>query len=193
MTAGKGGWRVTHNPSRGDLGFRRAREERYSVFHLRPLKKGGAGPAEKVPQLIAEHDGSGSDTYAALAALTRLDPVEAWARGSTPLFRIRRGGVARPMTVGQFRAAVKRYARILGFKEEVQWGAHSPRIGGASDLASTGEACELLVKARGRWASDIAAIYARMTRRSQLAASRLMQKARGRDLEELMPGFTQQA
>ena len=44
---------------------------------------------------------------------------------------------------------------------------------------------------KGRWASNIGRIYARMTRRSQLAASGLMQTARGRDLEELFPGFTQ--
>ena len=71
------------------------------------------------------------------------------------------------------------------------WGAHSGRIGGATDLASTGKASELLLKAKGRWASDIGKIYARMTRRSQLAASRLMHEARGRDLEEIHPGFTQ--
>ena len=33
--------------------------------------------------------------------------------------------------------------------------------------------------------------YARMTRRAQLAASRLMQEARGRDLEKLLPDFVQ--
>ena len=72
-----------------------------------------------------------------------------------------------------------------------EWGAHSARIGGATDLAATGESSPVLLQAKGRWASDIGRIYARMTRRSQLAASRLMQEARGRDLEELLPGFTQ--
>ena len=52
---------------------------------------------------------------------------------------------------------------------------------------------QVLLHAKGRWSSDIAYIYARMTRRSQLAASALMQKARGRDLEEILPGFVQPA
>ena len=72
-------------------------------------------------------------------------------------------------------------------------GAHSPRIGGGTDLASTGQASELLLQAKGRWQSDIGRIYARMTRRMRLAASELMHKARGRDLEELLPSFTQAA
>ena len=55
-----------------------------------------------------------------------------------------------------------------------------------------GEQCHrrTLYKVQRLVASDIGRIYARMTRRSQLAASGLMQKARGRDLEELFPGFT---
>ena len=39
--------------------------------------------------------------------------------------------------------------------------ARSPLIGGATDLASTGKASQLLLRAKGRWASDIGAIYAR--------------------------------
>ena len=58
-------------------------------------------------------------------------------------------------------------------------GAHSPRIGGGTDLASTGQASELLLQAKGPWQSDIGRIYARMTRRMHLAVSELMHKARG--------------
>ena len=73
------------------------------------------------------------------------------------------------------------------------WGAHSGRIGGATDLASTGKASALLLRAKGRWGSDVGAIYSRLTRRGLLAASRLMQRARGRDLEEIFPEFVQPA
>ena len=93
--------------------------------------------------------------------------------------------------MAQLRKHVRDCAAAIGYPKRKQWGAHSGRIGGATDLAATGKASELLLKAKGRWASDIGKIYARMTRRSQLAASRLMHQARGRDLEEIHPGFTQ--
>lgn len=72
-------------------------------------------------------------------------------------------------------------------------GAHSCRIGGATDLMATGQASQLLLQAKGRWGSDIGKIYARMTRKGQIAASALMQQASGRDLEELLTGFVQPA
>ena len=97
------------------------------------------------------------------------------------------------MSVDMLRAAVKRYATLAGCCNIEQFGAHSPRVGGATDLASTGKASELLLRAKGRWAGDIGAIYARLTPRAMLAASRLMQKARGRDLEEILPEFVQPA
>lgn len=70
-------------------------------------------------------------------------------------------------------------------------GAHSCKIGGATDLAATGKASPILLQAKGRWASDIGQIYARMTRRCQLlaASEQLMQSAKGRDLEQLFPAF----
>ena len=101
--------------------------------------------------------------------------------------------MAKPLSVGRFRAALKAYAAALGYTDLSAWGAHSPRIGGATDLASTGECSELLLQARGRWSSDIAKIYARMTKRAQLQASALLQKGRGRDLEDIIPGFVQPA
>ena len=72
-------------------------------------------------------------------------------------------------------------------------GAHTPRIGGATEYAATGKASQLLLEARGRWDSDVASIYARMTRRMHLLGSDLMFQARGRDLEELIPEFVQPA
>ena len=73
-------------------------------------------------------------------------------------------------------------------------GAHAFRIGGATDLADEG-ASQSLLQAKGRWASDIGRIYARMTRRAQISASKAMQRSGngGRDMEELFPGFTQAA
>ena len=56
----------------------------------------------------------------------------------------------------------------------------------SAGASTTGECSELLLQARGRWSSDIAKIYARMTKRAQLQASALLQKGRGRDLEDIM-------
>ena len=97
------------------------------------------------------------------------------------------------MRVTDYRCLIKKYARMLGYTVMSEWGAHSTRIGGATDLASTGRCSPALLAAKGRWASDVGNIYARMTRRSQLDGSRLMHNARGRDLEELLPEFTQAA
>jgi hypothetical protein len=187
------GWDAARDPTRADLTFHVNNTGRYAVLMLRPLKKRGAALQPKVPQYIAEHDGGASDTYAALVRLARLDPVAPDRRASTPLFRLRGGGSARPMQVADLRVAVRMYAAELGYGSESEWGAHSMRIGGATDLVATGGCSEVLLAAKGRWGSDIGKIYARMTRRAQLAASKLMQAARGRDIEELIPTYVQAA
>jgi hypothetical protein len=183
-------------PSRADLEFHRATDGcRYVVLWLRPLKKRGSGIQPKVPQYIAEANGGGSDVYMLLRRMVDMDAVPEAAKATTPLFRVakKRGQAPQAMSVAQLRAFTRNCATRLGYPVRSHWGAHSGRIGGATDLASTGRASQLLLQAKGRWASDIGRIYARMTRRSQLAASSLMQKARGRDLEELFPRFAQGA
>ena len=181
-------------PKRSDLQFKSLKDgSRFAIVWLRPMKKKGQAQAAKVPQYIAEADGGGADTYMLLRRMVAADPVDPSAAASTPLFRVkaRTGKTYRSVTVAQLRKHVRDCAAAIGYPKRKQWGAHSGRIGGATDLAATGKASELLLKAKGRWASDIGRIYARMTRRSQLAASRLMHQARGRDLEEIHPGFTQ--
>jgi hypothetical protein len=191
-------WQAGREPTRADLCFgRQAGGKRYAVLWLRPLKKKGRVLQPKVPQYIAEHDGGGSDVYMLLRRLEELDPVPDEERESTPLFRqstrLQGARVRRHMTVSQLRSAVRAFARALGYDVPAQWGAHSPRIGGATDLSCVGKVTELMLRAKGRWASDIGAIYSRLTRRALLGASRLMQKARGRDIEEIMPTFVQPA
>ena len=181
------------HPTRADLEFgETAGRVRYAVVWLRPLKKRGNSIQPKVPQYVREADEGGSDVYMLLQRMVRIDPVDAADRATTPLFRLAAGQrQAKAMSVAHLRAFTRNCAAALGYAARHEWGAHSGRIGGATDLAATGRASQLLLQAKGRWASDIGRIYARMTRRSQLAASGLMQKARGRDLEELFPGFTQ--
>lgn len=177
-------WCKSSRPTRADLTFHRDRSRRYAKLMLRPIKRTDGELGEKVPILIEEGDGGGDDTYAALARMVELDPCPAHEEKSTPLFRI--GG--KPMTVERLRAYAKYVWKAA--KQRGNVGAHSFRIGGATDLADQGASMALL-QAKGRWASDIAKIYARMTKRAQLAASRAMQRRSGRDMEELFPSFTQ--
>lgn len=188
-------WSPEKGPTRADLSFHELKlGKKYAVLWLRPLKKKGGGREPKVPQHISEFDGGGSDAYAALRRLVRYDPVDQEAAESTPLFReFGSGGQGRHFTVASMRALIRERMRAIGYTRAKEWGAHSCRIGGATDLVATGKASPLLLQAKGRWASDIGRIYARMTRRCHLAASELMQRAKGRDVEELLPNFVQAA
>ena len=164
------------------------------MLWLKPLKKRRGQSGQKIPQYIAEFDGGGSDAYAALRRLVRYDPVSPAAAPVTPLFRdFRHKPEGSHFTVSAMRELVRERMRSIGYTEACEWGSHSCRVGGATDLVSTGKASPLLLQAKGRWASDIGRIYARMTRRCHLAASELMQSAKGRDVEELVPGFVQTA
>ena len=173
-------------PTRADLSFEEDRHGRTATLWLRPLKKRGVAAAAKVPIVFAEGDGGGSDTYAALRRLVRHDPVAANRAAVTPLFR---NGSGRGLSCDAFRKLVKRVAAALGYKEK-HFGAQSPRIGGATDI---GEGSPLLLQAKGRWAGDLGKIYARLTRRGLVRASRAMQKRGSRDLEEIYEAFAQPA
>ena len=184
-------------PSRADLTFGEAHGRRFAQVMMRPAKRTNGERGEKVPLLFEEGDGGGSDTYAALVRMVRLDPVRHHlgtseggrqrAERATPLFRV--GG--KTLRTERLRRFARQIMRKAG-QGMARVGAHSFRIGGATDLADQG-ASPLLLQAKGRWASDIGRIYARMTRRAQLAASRLMQQRGARDLEELFPSFAQAA
>ena len=174
-------------PKRADLSFGSAHGRRYAQVMLRPIKKTNGERGEKVPLLFEESDGGGSDTYAALRRLEQHDPVPEDQRARTPLFRLG----TKPLSVSGLRRFARRLMRAAG-QSGARVGAHSMRIGGATDLADQ-DASPLLLQAKGRWSSDIGRIYARMTRRAQLAASRMMQRRGARDLEEIFPTFAQPA
>jgi len=177
-------WSAARRPTRADLTFHGKGRRRYAQLMLRGIKQNDGGIGDKVPILFARGDGGGDDTYAALRRLVDVDPCPRGRRGVTPLFRV--GG--RPMTVEQLRGLAHTIWEAAGLRGNV--GAHSFRIGGATDVAANGGSAALL-QAKGRWSTDIGRIYARMTRRAQLGASLLMQRRAPRDLEELCPQFTQ--
>ena len=175
------------HPTRADLirsGSREKGDEAYTLW-LVPLKK---SVAEKVPIMFAKGDGGIADTYSMLERLEAIDPVPRRHRRITPVFRVKKAAL-KPT---RFLKGVRDFAKAAG-QDPKKYGKHSGRIGGATDLADAG-ASPLLLQAKGRWSGDLGRIYARMTRRSQLAACRAMMRARvGRDLEELFPGFVQPA
>jgi hypothetical protein len=175
------------NILRSDLTFHAKKNgKRYLIIRVRPLKKRGGAAQPKVPQLIGEFTTDAS--ACAYTAIRRLVESETWSP-ETPLFRTKPD---KAMSTGAFRSTVREVAKLLGFNPK-EFGAQSCRIGGATDLAGTGRASQLLLQAKGRWASDIGAIYARMTRKQQLAVSDLMYECKSKDLEEILPEFTQPA
>ncbi|KAL1498545.1 hypothetical protein AB1Y20_008417 [Prymnesium parvum] len=194
------GWSPELHPTRGDVEFHRSKTHGpYAVLWLRPLKKHSKLGATKVPQYIVQHDGRGDDAYMMLRRLFDLDAVPEEQVKTTPLFRrrpkSRKSSAPVHMTVPMMRALVRsRMKALMGETAMQHWGAHSCRIGGATDLSASPGASPLLLQARGRWASDVAKIYNRQTRQALLEASSMMYGAgKGRDLEELIPDFVQPA
>ena len=177
----------TKHLTRGDIvktGSRATKDEAYTMWIV-PLKKKAA---HKVPIMFAKGDGGIADTYSMLERLEKLDPVPERERKRTPMFRRAR----RALKPREFLRGVHDFARAAG-QNPKKFSKHSLRIGGATDLADAG-ASPLLLQAKGRWSGELGRIYARMTRRSQLAASKTMMSAKlGKDLEELFPGFVQPA
>ena len=73
-------------------------------------------------------------------------------------------------------------------------GAKLWRIGGATDyLEVLGENGARVLKARGRWGTDVAFIYARANARSMLDASAAVGEADARAIEEMTAGWVQPA
>ena len=162
----------------------------YACLMVTPLKKKRGALEPKSPQFIVD-DGSSWGPFRALERLANRRR-KAGAQANKPLFTSKGGTKA--MTTARVRGIFRHIAQLLGFNPK-HFGAHSGRIGGATDLAATGDpSVPILLQAKGRWASDIGKIYARMTRRTHLAASDLMfTGSTGRDLEEIMPTFVQPA
>ena len=164
---------------------------RYATVLLAPLKKRAA---QKIPQLIEYMSGQGEwQPYEALERLCNLARTSN-APPTAPLFTMRaRRGTYKPISVDGFRQIIRRFAQLLQLPAR-EFGAHSCRIGGATDLFSNNATKDIavIVQNKGRWSSDIWKIYARLTRRDHLHASRMMFSNSGRSMEELIPNYTQQ-
>ena len=115
-------------------------------------------------------------------------PVAASApRPTSPFFTVN-GDI---YTTTAVRLTVRRVAEACGF-DPSEYGAKSPRSGGATDWrAQAGDTSAGLVKARGRWCSDVALIYQRDLASTQLELSAAVGSVVSADLESLSRGWVQ--
>ena len=118
-----------------------------------------------------------------------------------PIFRTSaRGGTTAAYCTSDVRTIVREIASAAG-EDAAAFGAHSLRIGGASDFrdlydttAAAGlEEAKRVLKKRGRWRSDIAFIYARTSLDSSLEASARLADVSGRDIESAFAGWAEPA
>lgn len=117
------------------------------------------------------------------------------AAASAPIFRREpRGGASSAYATKDMAAIAKRVAVAAGEPPD-DFGAHSGRIGGATDYRDlTGaDAGRRVLKAFGRWKGDIAYIYTRMAVEESLDASGNVANVRTRELEAVFAGFTEPA
>ena len=162
--------------TRADVQIRSRRGRRYVVLMMRPCKNDKVEQGKTVPLLLPA-GGRFLDPVAALERLFELDPVpkEEWA--TTPLFR--EDGKA--ITTRRTRAVVKALMAAVG-EDPNLYGGHSLRIGGAS-AALAQHVPEVVIRAMGRWSSDIYQVYCRASDEAVLKFGELIASADYMDLE----------
>ena len=136
--------------------FRKRGKRRWAVLMMRPCKNDKVEQGKRVPLLLPA-GGKYLDAYEALRRLFVLDPVPAEKMAQTPLFRDVATGAA--VTTKEVRAVVKMLMAAVG-EDPSLFGAHSLRIGGATAALSRGVP-PVVIRAMGRWSSDIYEIYCR--------------------------------
>ena len=142
--------------TRADISFRSRGGRRYVVLMMRPCKNDKVEQGKTVPLLLPS-GGRFLDPVLALERMLALDPVPESQAARTPLFRDPRTGQA--FTTRQTRAVVKGLMAAVG-EDPSLYGAHSLRIGGAT-AALARHVPEVVIRAMGRWSSDIYRVYCR--------------------------------
>ena len=102
-----------------------------------------------------------------------------WA--STPLFR---GDDGDAFSTAKVRGVVKTMLALSG-EDPALFGAHSLRIGGATAALAAGVSA-LVIKAMGRWGSDVYEIYAHL---SDVASRDFGSKVASVDYEEVLGAY----
>lgn len=133
------------------------------------------------------------DAYDALLLHHRRRVAEADPAGwkDAPLFLNERGEVWRTCDSRQL---AEEMGSALGIPA-VELGGKCWRIGGATDLRKAlGDGSQHLIRQRGRWASDVAAVYQRALVDSHLHMSAAIGSVEpARDMEEMFKGWAQPA
>ena len=155
-----------------------------------PVRRRGSG---------GELGGDPMDVYDAIvlaiaARIGRLPPTLGRVGGPEamwPLFTRARGGAWR---TADTRALARDFAQRLGLDPN-EFGAKSFRVGGATDWRAVfgPRAAEAIIRQRGRWCSDVAAIYQRALADEHLSGSAAVGGADGAELEALCRGWAQPA
>ena len=162
----------------------------YLILTILPAKKPPGQPKDE-PVLYPSGDGI-VDFHSACARM--LTDRRSRAPGglldsSAPLFLNPLTG--RAFTTTELRALYRGVARAIGLDPR-DLGAHSGRIGGATDLFAS-NVPPVAIQIAGRWDSDIWAIYARRCVGQSLGYSRAAADCVDVDLEELIPSYSQPA
>ena len=149
-------WAAATCLTRADVTFRKRGKRRWAVLMMRPCKNDKVEQGKRVPLLLPA-GGRYLDAFKALRRLIELDPVPVSEAARTPLFRDPATGAA--VTTRQVRAVVKMLMASVG-EDPSLFGAHSLRIGGATAALAKGVPA-VVIRAMGRWSSDIYEIYCR--------------------------------
>ena len=189
VAVANGDYDPTRHPSVRDVEFQPSNGG-YCVLTILPAKKPPGQPKDE-PVLYPAGDGV-TDFFSACAAM--LDERRARAPHgsldpSAPLFL--NPATGRAFTTTELRALFRGVARAIGLPP-ADIGAHSGRIGGATDLFASG-APPVAIQIAGRWDSDIWAIYARQCVGQSLDLSRAAAACDDIDLEQLLPSYSQPA
>ena len=121
---------------------------------MRPCKKLRYRGNKTVPVFL--FDGSILKPVTELLRLFRVDRVPPEAYATTPLFRRASG---KPYTTDYVREIVRFLMSSVGLPP-LLYGGHSLRIGGAS-AALAANVSEAVIRAMGRWDSDVYELYLR--------------------------------
>ena len=111
----------------------------------------------KTCPLVIGGGGTHIDAVAEVKNMLEVDPRDASAADSTPLFRD--PSTNQPIAYDAMLAIVKRLMAAVGENPD-HFGTHSLRIGGATALFAGG-ASETVIRTMGRWSSDLHRLYVR--------------------------------
>ena len=175
-------WAADTCVTRADVSFRGKGGREEAVLMTRPRKKGvhRTEQGKRVPVLLTG-GGKFLDPVRALKELFARDPVPERLWASTPLFR---GSDGAAFSTAKVRGMVRTMV-ALGGVDPALYGAHSLRIGGATAALAAGVSA-LVIKAMGRWGSDVYEIYAHL---SDVASRDFGGKVASVDYEEVLGAY----